>query len=130
MGKKFKRKNEEKGETMINIAYAMAQQQPSGSQQAASPISSLLPLILIFAVFYFLLIRPQKKQQQQQQNMINNLKKGDRIVTSGGIHGKITALKGKEIEVEIASNTRITLNKQSISQLISGEEIESSEEPK
>ena len=73
---------------MINIAYAMAQP-PTGDQPAGSPIASFLPLILIFIVFYFLLIRPQKKQAQKQQEMINSVKKGDLIVTSGGIHGKI-----------------------------------------
>jgi preprotein translocase subunit YajC len=105
---------------MISIAYAMAQP-PAGGQQAGSPIFGFLPLILIFFVFYFLLIRPQKKQMQQQQEMINKLKKGDRIVTSGGIHGKIAALKGKQIDIEVAPNTRITINKQNISQVITDE---------
>jgi len=110
---------------MINLAHAMAQ--PAGQAQNApkgSPIAGFLPLILIFVVFYFLLIRPQKKQMQKQKSMINSLKKGDRIVTSGGIHGKITALKGKQIEVEIAPNTRVIMNKQAVSQLES--EVEES----
>jgi len=100
---------------MADTAYAMAQA-PAG-QEAGSPIISLLPLILIFLIFYFLLIRPQKKQMQKHQETVNALKKGDEIVTTGGIHGKVTALKGKEIEVEIAPNIRITLNKQAVAGL-------------
>ena len=100
---------------MIYNAYAMAQQQPAPGQQPASPIVSLMPLILIFLIFYFLLIRPQKKQMQKHQQMISNLSKGDRIVTSGGIHGRITAVKGKQLEVEIAPNTRVTVNRNAVS---------------
>ncbi len=105
---------------MINIAYAMGQA-PVGDQPAGSPIASFLPLILIFIVFYFLLIRPQKKQAQKQKEMISSVKKGDLIVTSGGIHGKITALKGKQVEVEIAPNTKVILNRQAISYVKTGQ---------
>lgn len=103
-------------------------QAPAGQQEAASPISGFLPLILIFFVFYFLLIRPQKKQVQQQKDMINKLKRGDEIVTSGGIHGKVTALKGKQVELEISPNTRIILNKQAVSYLKTQQTAEESGE--
>ena len=101
---------------MIETAYAMGPP-PQGAEQAGSPLMGLLPFILIFLVFYFLLIRPQKKQMQDQQKMINSLRKGDEIVTSGGIHGKITSLKGKQLEVEIAAGTRITVNRTAVSQV-------------
>ena len=106
---------------MIYNAYAMAQQQPAPGQQTGSPVVSLLPLILIFLVFYFLLIRPQKKQMQKHQQMINELAKGDRVITGGGIHGRITALKGKQLEVEIAPNTRVIVNRGSVSGKVSPE---------
>ncbi|MFH1414854.1 MAG: preprotein translocase subunit YajC [Elusimicrobiota bacterium] len=101
---------------MIETAYAMGPP-PGGAGQAGSPLMGLLPFILIFFVFYFLLIRPQKKQMQDQQKMINSLRKGDEIVTSGGMHGKVTSLKGKQLEVEIAAGTRITLNRTAVSQV-------------
>lgn len=101
---------------MIDNLYAMAQA-PAGAQVQGSPIAGFLPLILIFGVFYFLLIRPQRKQVKKQQQMINSLKKGDTIVSSGGIHGKISALKGKQIEVEIASNVKVIMNRQAVTQL-------------
>lgn len=103
---------------MIEVKPAFAQEGGQAPPQG-SPISGLMPLILIFFVFYFLLIRPQRKQMQKQQEMINSIKKGDLIVTSGGIHGKITALKGKQIELEIAANTRVIINRQAISQVLS-----------
>lgn len=115
---------------MIDLAYAMGQA-PQGGQQAGSPIGGFLPLILIFAVFYFLLIRPQKKQAKDQQKMINSLKKGDLIVTSGGMHGKITGLKGKQIEVEIAKNIKVIINRSAVSQLRNeGEILEAGKEKK
>ncbi|MFC2061908.1 preprotein translocase subunit YajC [Elusimicrobiota bacterium] len=114
---------------MIDLAYAMSQA-PAEGQQAGSSIAGLLPLILIFFVFYFLLIRPQKKQVQQQKEMVNSLNKGDRVVTSGGIHGKITALKGKQIELEISPGTKIILNKQAISQVNSNMPAEGENESK
>ncbi len=103
---------------MTELAYAMAAPPQGGQQAGGSPLGGFLPLILIFGVFYFLLIRPQKKQMKDQQAMINSLKKGDKVVTSGGIHGKITALKGKQIELEIAPNTRILVNKPAVSQIV------------
>ena len=107
---------------MNSIAYAMGQA-PAG-QQSGSALAGFLPIIIILLVFYFILIRPQKKQMQQHQQMLNALKKGDMIITSGGIHGKITALKGKQVEVEVAPGTRILINKQAVSKVMGQENEE------
>ena len=73
-------------------------------------IGAFLPLILIFGVFYILLIRPQQKKVKQHREMLNNLKKGDKIVTSGGIVGTITKVNdNKELQVQISENTEIKL---------------------
>ena len=73
-------------------------------------LAGILPLLLIFVVFYFLLIRPQQKKLKDHKNMIANLKKGDRVVTQGGIIGKVTKIKDEsEIEVEIATNTKVRI---------------------
>lgn len=77
----------------------------------------LIPLIFLFAVFYFLLIRPQKKQQKQHQIMIANLKKNDQVVTSGGIHGTIAAVKDKTFTLRIDEGTKIQIDKNAISYL-------------
>ena len=73
-------------------------------------IGAFLPLILIFGVFYILLIRPQQKKVKQHREMLNNLKKGDKIVTSGGIIGKINKVSDtKELQVEISENVEIKI---------------------
>ena len=71
---------------------------------------TFLPLILIFAVFYFLLIRPQQRKVKQHKEMLSNLKRGDKIITSGGIIGTVTKVnENKELNVEIADNVEIKI---------------------
>jgi len=71
-------------------------------------IGAFLPLILIFGVFYILLIRPQQKKVKQHREMINNLKRGDKIITSGGIIGKVNKVyENRELAIEIAENVEI-----------------------
>ena len=82
------------------VGQAPAQPQPS-------LFSSMLPLLLMFAIFYFLLIRPQKKRQQEHQKMLSLLKKGDSVVTAGGVIGPIFALEDDVLTIEIADKTRI-----------------------
>ena len=74
-------------------------------------IMSFLPMILIFAVFYFLMIRPQQKKQKEHKLMIDNLTKGDSVITSSGVHGKIKAIDGEIISLEIANNVSIKIQK-------------------
>lgn len=84
-------------------------------------IISFLPMILVFVVFYFVLIRPQQARQKELKVRLNSLRRGDRIVTSGGIIGVVQlAREGtKEIEVEIAPNTRIQLLRENVAQVTS-----------
>ena len=80
-----------------------------------------LPFILILAIMYFLMIRPQAKRQKEKQKMLEGLKKGDRIVTIGGIHGTISGFKGKEkkmLTIKLDKNTTITVNRSAISGLL------------
>lgn len=106
---------------MINIAYAMGT--GGGAGQGGGGFSALIPLILMFVIFYFLLIRPQQKKQKEHRNMINDLKKGDKIVTGGGIHGRIIAAEDTTLTVEIAQQVRIKVNRGSVSGLISSSSL-------
>ncbi|MFO7310522.1 MAG: preprotein translocase subunit YajC [Bacillota bacterium] len=81
---------------------------------AAGMFGSLLPLILMFAVFYFLLIRPQMQQQKKRKEMLDSLKVGDKVITVGGIHGEITALKDDEVQLRIADKVEIRLSRQGV----------------
>jgi preprotein translocase subunit YajC len=91
----------------ISNAYA-------ASASATSDLMSFLPLVVIFVLFYFMIIRPQMKQAKEQRNMIAALQKGDEVVTSGGIVGKVTKVTDAFVTVEIAANTEITVQKGAI----------------
>ena len=93
---------------MTSIAYAANGAAPSGG------IMSFIPLILIFVIFYFLLIRPQQKKAKEHQAYLSNLKKGDNIVTSGGLHGLITGITDTVVTLEIAENIRVKVSRQQI----------------
>jgi len=94
-----------------NIAYAMGQGGAGGQGQ----FSAFIPIILMFVIFYFLLIRPQQKKQKEHREMVNNLKKDDRVVTSGGIYGKITGVDDQTVTVEIADKIRVKVARGNIS---------------
>jgi preprotein translocase subunit YajC len=101
---------------LINNAFAQA----AASASEQSPLVSFLPLILIFAVFYFLIIRPQSKKIKEHQKTINNLKIGNKIVTSSGIVGVIREFDPKldEVEVEIASGVVVKMLKNHVLELV------------
>ena len=80
--------------------------------------SAFIPLILIFAIFYFLLIRPQQKRQRELQKMISQLKKGDRVITTGGIYGTIASIKEKSILLKVDENTKIEVAKSAIAGVV------------
>ena len=87
---------------------------------AGFDIMSLAPLVLIFAVFYFLVIRPQQKKAQQQRDLLAALKRGDRIVTNGGLIGLITkVVSDQELQVEIAENVRVRVARSMVASVLS-----------
>ncbi len=80
-----------------------------------------LPLVLLFVVFYFLLIRPQQKRAKQQKAFLANLKKGDRVVTSGGLYGTITGITDDAVTLEIAEKIRVKVTKGAVADVAKGE---------
>ena len=96
---------------MTGIAYAAG---PAGSG-AAGGFASFIPLVLIFVVFYFLLIRPQQKQAKLHQAFLNDLKKGQKVVTKGGLHGVILAVTDTIITLEIAKDISVKVSRDAIS---------------
>ncbi|MEM8977845.1 MAG: preprotein translocase subunit YajC [Pseudomonadota bacterium] len=82
-------------------------------------IAQFIPLILIFAIMYFLLIRPQQKKMKEHQNMVNNLRRGDQVVTQGGLIGKVAKVKDdNEIDVEIADGVKVRVVQNTIAQVL------------
>ena len=105
---------------LISNAYAMGAN--GGQAGQAGGIAGFLPIIILFAIFYFLLIRPQQKKAKEHKQMIENIKKGNRIVTSGGIFGTIISLDDTTIGLEIAEKVKIKVARGNISGLISDNE--------
>ena len=85
-------------------------------------IGAFLPLILLFVVFYFLLIRPQQKQQKQRKEMLSNLKKGDRVVTIGGIHGIIKEIDETNISLRVAENINLKMSRAAVDRVLQEDE--------
>jgi preprotein translocase subunit YajC len=79
-----------------------------------SPVPSFVFLLLIIVVFYFFMIRPQMKRQKDLKNYRESLNKGDKVITTGGIYGKVTDIKDQTVTVEIADNIRIRIDKNAI----------------
>ncbi len=102
----------------MNIAYAMGGMGGDGAAGGSGGFASFIPLILMFVIFYFLLIRPQQKKTKEHRQMIDNLKTGDRIITSGGLHGRITGISESALTVEIAEKVRVKVNRASVTALM------------
>lgn len=105
---------------MLGIEYAMAQGTDAATPSAGlfgtgSPIWMFL---LLFLIMYFLIIRPQQKKQKEHRQMIQNLKKGDRVVTGGGIHGRVTGMDDATFTVEIADKVRVKINRGNVAAVV------------
>ncbi|MFD1786823.1 preprotein translocase subunit YajC [Sphingomonas floccifaciens] len=100
----------------IPAAHAQAAGGAAADGGLAS-IVSIAPLVLIFVVFYFLMIRPQQKRMKTLQASIEAVKKGDTVVTAGGMVGKVTKVEDRLVEVEIAPNVRVKIVKATISEV-------------
>lgn len=99
----------------VSPAYAQA----AGGGSMMSGMNGILPIILIFAIMYFLMIRPQQKKMKEHQAMVEALRRGDQVVTQGGILGKVTKVKEDgEVEVEIAPDVKVRVLKHTITQVI------------
>ena len=97
----------------------MAQAAPAGEASGTAQIlMGIMPWLLIFVIFYFLMIRPQQRRVKQHQATLAAIKKGDQVITGGGIRGKVTKVTDDEAEVEIASNVRIRVIKSTISHVL------------
>ncbi len=93
-----------------------------GAAGQAGGLAGFLPIIILFAIFYFLLIRPQQKKAKEHRDMIGNLKKGVRIITSGGIYGTIISIDDTTIGLEIAEKVKIKISRGNVAALITDNE--------
>lgn len=96
-------------------------QAASPAAAAPNPIASFIPIILIFVIMYFILFRPQMRKQKEQAALVSQLKTGDRVVTSSGIHGLISNVKDRTVIVKIADNVKIEMEKTAVSNVVKAE---------
>lgn len=104
---------------MASVAWAQA---TGGGGGGGSLLLSLVPFLLIFVIFYFLLILPQQKRQKQLREMLAALKKGDKVVTSGGLWGTVSNIGKQTVTLQIADNTKVKVQREHITRLRTEEE--------
>jgi preprotein translocase subunit YajC len=102
--------------------------QGSGTGGPASLVSTFLPFVLIIGIFYFLIIRPQNKKQKETQRMLSALKKGDRIVTIGGVHGVISTVRDSSVVVKVDDNTKVEFSRSAIATVVEASRSEKIED--
>jgi preprotein translocase subunit YajC len=101
---------------MIDFAYAMASSPGGGN---GGGIMSVLPLMIgMFAIMYFLIIRPQQKQRRERENLLRAIKKGDRVVTSGGLYGTVVGLSEHTVTLKVADQVKLDFERGSIGRIV------------
>ncbi len=96
----------------MDVFFLMAQ---PGTE--ANPIATFLPLVLIFVVFYFFIIRPQRKKEDDRKSMIEGVKKGDKVITIGGLYGNVTQIDESSLLVQVDTNTKLRVEKNAIARV-------------
>ena len=99
----------------IPVAIAFAEDAPQAAAPGVSGLMSIAPLIILFVIFYFLLIRPQQKRAKEHKQMISAIQKGDQVITTGGIHGRVASVNEDSISVEIAEGVKVKVSREAIS---------------
>jgi len=105
--------------SFLSMAAAMGIITPAFAEGAAADggFASLIPLLLIMVIFYFLLIRPQQKKLKEHRGMVDSLSKGDKVMTGGGVYGKVTAVKDDTLKIEIAEGVVIKVKRDTVAGL-------------
>lgn len=102
----------------LNLALLMGAAGGGGSASPGAAATSLVPFVLIIGIFYFLIIRPQNKKQKETRAMISAMKKGDKVVTIGGIRGTVQSVKEETVVVKVDDNTKLEFNKSAVSAVL------------
>ena len=105
-----------------SIAYAMGAPGGAAGQSAGSGFSGLFMMVIIFGIFYFILIRPQQKKMKEHKKMVEELKKGDKIITQGGIYGMVEGAGVNTLTVKIAEGTKVKIARSSVATVLTEEE--------
>ena len=99
---------------MTNFAYLFLMGQPAGAAGQSNPMVTFLPLILVFVVFYFFMIRPQMKKQKDTNKYRSSMKRGDKVVTTGGIYGKVYEVKDNYVTMDVGGDIKLKVDKSAL----------------
>jgi preprotein translocase subunit YajC len=102
----------------MNTLFLLAMAQPQGGNPEGSLISTLVMFTLIIAIFYFMILRPQQKRQKERQKMLDAVKKGDKVVTAGGLHGVVAGIDEKTILVQVAENVKLKFDRTAVTAVV------------
>jgi preprotein translocase subunit YajC len=97
---------------------------PAVRPQGASFVTALIPFILVFVIFYLLIVMPQRNRQKKHQRMVEELRPGDQIITSGGIYGTIMGVQPDRIELKVAANVKIDITKSAVAVILKQQQPE------
>jgi len=98
--------------------FALLQQAEPAAQRGPSLLGAMIPFILVFLIFYLLIIRPSRAKQKRHQQMVEQLKPGNKIITSGGIYGTVMGIQKDRIELKIAANVKVEISKNAVAAIL------------
>jgi preprotein translocase subunit YajC len=104
--------------------------QAQGASPEGSMFSTIIMLVLVFGIFYFLMVRPQQKKAKERQKMLEAVKKGDKIITAGGLHGVIAGIDDKTVLVQVADNVKLKFERTAVGSVIRESEPDTGKEVK
>ncbi len=112
-----------------SVAYAMGQP-AGGAGGQGNPLVAFMPLIILFVIFYFLLIRPQQKKAKEHREMLGNLKRGDSVISAGGLYGRISAIDQDVLTLDLGQNMEVKVNRNYISTVTSQKQVDTEKKDK
>lgn len=106
--------------SLVSLVNGMA----NGFQGGGDLTSMILMMVIIFGIFYFLVIRPQQQRQSEHEEMVENLSSGERVVTVGGLHGKVTSVSEDTFDLNVAKDIKVTVSRDKLARIKNGEDEE------
>jgi len=103
---------------MAGFLTSLQAAQPGRPQSGVGMFTALLPFLLVFVIFYLLIVMPQRKKQKKHMMMVDQLKPGDRLITSGGIYGTVMGVQPDRIELKVAANVKIDITKSAVAVIL------------
>jgi len=97
---------------------------PPGGNGGGGMMSTLVMFLLIIAIFYFLILRPQQKKQRERQKLLDSVKKGDRVITAGGLHGTVAGVEEKTLLIQVGDNVKMKFDRTAVSAIVRESEPE------